>query len=122
MDTAFAESGLADDLAPAIVLDRAGDDLRRAGRAAIDQDRERDSLGDALFVVRSRLTLPAWSRSMMKSPSARNRSPTSTAWDNRPPGLSRRSRISPFGFWSSSSRILGSSCWRALALKSYRLT
>ena len=48
---ALAERGLADDEAAAVVLDRAGEDLRGRGRAAVDQHRQRALPRDARVVV-----------------------------------------------------------------------
>ena len=57
------------------------------------------------------LILPCRRRVVTIVPESTNRSQTSTAWSRNPPGLSRRSRISPRIWWSASH-------WRASRISS----
>ena len=91
LEDALAERPRADELRAPAVLQRAGDDLRRRGGAAVDEHDER-RLGDdgspVALSVRSGTLRP---RVVTIGPSSRNALATSCASSTRPPPLPRRS-------------------------------
>ena len=93
---ALAERARADQRRALVILQRAGDDLRGRGRAAVDQHDQRLAVGEvaagprveALRVVGD--CARASRRSRRVSTKALT---TSIDWSSRPPGLLRRSRM-----------------------------
>ena len=75
------------------------DDLRRARRVLVDQHHDRQARRAPPAARRAKVSLSRASRprvSTIGCPGFRKRSETETPWSSRPPGLVRRSRISPF--------------------------
>jgi hypothetical protein len=76
------------------VLQRAGDDFGRRGRAAVDQHDDRQAVRDVArlgVVALGLVVLAAAGRDDLAA--SRKASDTAMAWSSRPPGLLRRSMM-----------------------------